>query len=139
MPTEKKSTAKPRPKTPCDHVVRGFFDLERNHGVRVTCNADFLLYIWARNADTSQGGIAVYTPPSQFRGTGATGPEDWLVLDVPAQSGLDLGCIGAQGGEVIHISNANPFHTRVTLFLTVITAHGATATMNSTRSSWWMA
>ena len=92
MPTKRKSTIKPRPKVPCDHVVRAYFGLGNpEHVVHVTCNADFLLYIWARNIETSQGGVQVVTPPSQFRGSGSTGPLDGLVLDVPAQTGLDLG------------------------------------------------
>lgn len=128
MPTKKKSTVKPRPRVPCDHVVRGYFGLgDHEHVVHVSCNADSLLYIWARNVETSQGGVQVLTPPSQFRGSGSTGPQDGLVLDVSAHTGLDLGCIGAQGGEVIDISNA--FGARVTVFLTVVTANGATVTM----------
>lgn len=131
MPTKKKSTAKSRPKTPCDHVARGYFGLgDHEHVVHVSCDADFLLYIWARNVETFQGGVQVLTPPSQFRGGGSTGPQDGLVLDVPAQTGLDLGCIGARGGETIDISNA--FGARVAVFLTVVTAHGATVTMTWT-------
>ncbi len=128
MPTKKKTRVKPRPKPACNHVVRGYFGLGDNEQVvHVTSNADFLLYIWARNVETSQGGVQVTTPPSQFRGSGSTGPQDGLVLDVPAQTGLDLGCIGAQKGEVIDITNA--FGARVTVFLTVVTANGATVTM----------
>jgi len=70
------------------------------------------------------------TPPSQFRGSGSTGPQDGLVLDVPAQTGKDLGCVGAQGGETIDISNA--FGARVTVFLTMTIANGAMATMTWT-------
>jgi hypothetical protein len=118
----------PKPKGPCDHVVRGYFGLgDHEHVVHVTSNEDFLLYIWARNVETSQGGVQILTPPSQFRTSGSSGPHDGLVLDVPAQTGMTLGCIGAQGGEVIDLSNA--FGARVTVFLTVVTAHGATVTM----------
>ena len=128
MPTKKKSTGKPQPKAPCDQIVRGYFGLgDHEAAVHVTCDADFRLYIWARNVEVSQGGVQVLTPPSQFRTSGSSGPQDGLVLDVPAQTGMDLGCIGAQGGEVIDISNA--FGARVTVFLTVTTAHGATVTM----------
>ena len=120
-----------RCKTPCDHIVRGYFGLgDHEQVVHVTSSADFLLHIWARNVETSQGGVQVLTPPSQFRGGGSTGPNDGLVLDVPAQTGTDLGCIGGQGGESIDISNA--FGARVTVFLTVLTAHGATVTMTWT-------
>jgi hypothetical protein len=118
-------------KTSCDHVVRGYFGLgDHEHVVRVTSTADFRLHIWARNVETSQGGVQILTPPSQFRGSGSTGPQDGLVLDVPAQTGQDLGSIGAQAGETIDISNA--FSARVTVFLTVITADGATVTMAGT-------
>lgn len=111
-----------------DSVVRGYFGLGDNEiVVHVTSDKDFLLYIWARNIETSQGGVQILTPPSQFRGSGATGPQDGLVLDVPAQAGMTLGSIGAQGGETIDLSNA--FGARVTVFLTVVTAHGATVTM----------
>ena len=64
---------------------------------------------------------------SQFRGLGS---ENELVLDVPTQTGLDLGRIGGWHGEVISISNA--FGTRVVIVLTVATAHGAT--VHTTRS-----
>ncbi|MFF7354189.1 MULTISPECIES: hypothetical protein [Streptomyces] len=113
-----------------DHVVRGYFGLgDHESVVHVTSDKDFLLYIWARNVETSQGGVQVLTPPSQFRGSGSTGPQDGLVLDVPAQTGMTLGCIGAQGGETLDVSNA--FGARVTVFLTVTTAHGATVAMTS--------
>jgi hypothetical protein len=52
---------------------------------------------------------------------------DVLVLDVPAQTGMDLGCIGADAGETIDISNA--FGARVTVFITVITTSSATVNM----------
>ena len=80
----------------CDHVVRGYFGFGDHEAVvHVASNADFLVYIWARNVETFPGGVQVTTPPSQFRGSGSTGPMDGLVIDVPAQTGLDLGCIGA--------------------------------------------
>jgi hypothetical protein len=120
-----------RRRIPCDHVVRGYFGLgDHEDVVHVTSSADFLLHIWARNVETSQGGVQIMTPPSQFRGSGSTGPQDGLVLDVPAQTGKDLGCVGAQGGETLDISTA--FGARVTVFLTVTTANGATATMTWT-------
>jgi hypothetical protein len=113
---------------PCDHIVRGYFGLgDHEQVVRVTSTEDFLLYIWARNVETFGGGVQVMTPPSQFRTSGSTGPHDGLVLDVHAQTGTDLGCIGAEGGETVEISNA--FSARITVFLTVVTANGATATM----------
>lgn len=117
--------------TPCDHVVRGYFGLgDHEDVVRVTSTGDFLLYIWARNVETSRGGVQIMTPSSQYRGSGSTGPQDGLVLDVPAQTGMDLGCVGAQGGETLEISNA--FGARVSVFLTVVTAYGATASMSWT-------
>lgn len=122
---------KSRSKNRCDHIVRGYFGLgDHEHVVRIKSNADFLLYVWARNVETSRGGVQIMTPPSQFRGSGSTGPQDGLVLDVPAQTGMDLGCIGAQGGETIDVSNA--FGARVTVFLTVVTANGATVKMTWT-------
>jgi hypothetical protein len=115
-------------KTSCDHIVRGYFGLgDHEHVVNVTSSADFLLYIWARNVEVTHGGVQIMTPPSQFRGSGSTGPQDGLVLDVAAQTGADLGCIGAQGGETIQISNA--FGARVTVFLTVVTCQGAIVNM----------
>ncbi len=95
--------------------------------VHVTCNQDFQLYIWACNVETSQGGVQLGTPPSQFRTAGSQGPQDGLVLDVPAQTGMDLGCIGAQAGETIDLSNA--FGARVTVYLTIVTVPGARVTM----------
>jgi hypothetical protein len=127
MPSKRKNISTTT-KTGCDHVVRGYFGLgDHEHVVHVTCNADFLLYIWARNVETFPGGVQISTPPSQFRGGGSTGPMDGLVLDVPQQTGIDLGCIGAQRNEVVDISNA--FGARVTVFLTVVTAYGATVSM----------
>jgi hypothetical protein len=69
------------------------------------------------------------TPPSQFRTAGSTGAFDGLVLDVPAQTGMTLGTIGAQGGETIDVSNA--FGARVTVFLTMVTCAGARVNMAS--------
>jgi hypothetical protein len=56
-----------------------------------------------------------------------SGPYDGLVLDVPPQTGMTLGAIGAQAGETIDISNS--FGARVVVFLTVVTCHGATVSM----------
>src|SRR4051794_28009082 len=89
-------------------VVRGYFALgDTDHVVHVTSSADFTLSIWARNVETFHGGVQILTPPSQFRTTASTGPHDGLVLDVPPQTGLDLGCIGARHNEVIDISNVS--------------------------------
>jgi hypothetical protein len=109
-------------------VVRGYFSLgEWEVVVHVTSSADFLAYIWARNIETKIGGVDVSTPPSQFRTPASQGPKDALVLDVPAQTGMNLGCIGARAGETIDISNA--FGARVVVFVTVVTADGATVDM----------
>ena len=109
-------------------IARGHFGLgDHEQVIHVTSSSDFIVSIWARNVETTRSGIQVSTAPSQFRGSGSTGPQDGLVLDVPAQTGMDLGSIGAQGGEIIDISNA--FGTRVTVFLTVRTATGATVQM----------
>jgi hypothetical protein len=116
--------------TVCDHIVRGCFSLgDHAQVVHVTSSQAYRLHIWARNVETSQGGVQIITPPSQFRGSGSTGPKDGLVLDVPAQTGKDLGSIGAKGGETIDISSA--FGARVSVFLTVITANGAKVSMTS--------
>jgi hypothetical protein len=112
----------------CDQIVRGYFGLgDHETVVHVTSNDDFLVYIWARNVETSRGGVQIMTPPSQFRGSGSTGPVDGLVLDVPAQTGQTLGCIGAKSGETIDITNA--FGARVTVFLTVVTCRNAKVKM----------
>lgn len=113
-------------------IERGYFGLgDSDHLVQVTSTADFTISIWARNMETFHGGVQIDTPASQFRGPGSTGPEDDLVLDVPALTGLDLGRIGGRHGEVISISNA--FGPRVSVFLTVVTAHGATVHMTRSR------
>jgi hypothetical protein len=117
----------------CDRIVRGYFGLGDHEAViHVTSNSDFLVYIWARNVETFHGGVIVETSASQFRGSGSSGPFDALVLDVPAQTGLDLGCIGAQGGEVVDIGNA--FSARLTVYLTVVTAKDAAAKMTWTEA-----
>jgi len=103
-----------------NQVVRGYFGLhDWETEVNVTCDdADFLVYIWARNVETFPGGVQVMTPPSRFRGSGSTGPQDGLVMDVPAQTGLDLGCIGGSAGETIGLSSGN---ARISIFLTIVT------------------
>ena len=65
MPAKKKSTVKSRRRVPCDHIVRGYFGLgDHEDVVHVTANADFLLYIWARNVEISPGGVQIITPAS---------------------------------------------------------------------------
>lgn len=112
----------------CEQVVRGYFGLgDHEQVVHVTSDADFVVHVWARNVETSQGGVQFLTPPSQFRTSGSTGPNDGLVLEVPSQTGMSLGAIGAQADEIIDVSSA--FGARVTVFLTVVTCHGATVSM----------
>ena len=56
-------------KAPCDHITRGYFGLgDHEHVVHVRSSRDFRLSIWARNVETSRGGVQIMTPPSQFRG-----------------------------------------------------------------------
>jgi hypothetical protein len=125
---KEKIFGKPKAKPASDQIARGYFNLgDHDRAVYVTCSADYRLAIWARNIDTKPGGVQVTTPRSQFRGPGSSGPIDALLLDVPAQAGLDLGSIGAQAGETIEVTNASG--ARVTVFLTVITAQGAAVTM----------
>jgi hypothetical protein len=116
---------------PCDQqIVRGYFSLgDWESVVHVTSNADFLVYMWARNIETFAGGVQITTPPSQFRGRGSTGPNDVLVLDIPPQAGNDLGCIGGYAGETMDISNAAG--ARIIVFVTLITAQGAAANMTA--------
>src|SRR5262249_27130066 len=129
MKQRQKTRKKPMKRDPCcEQIVRGYFGLgDWETVVHVTSTEDFLVYIWARNVETSQGGVQIMTPRSQFRGGGSTGPEDGLVLDVPKQTGRNLGCIGAKRKEVIDITNA--FGARVTVFLTVVTCQSAKVTM----------
>ena len=114
---------------PSVRIERGYFSLgDNDHVIHVTSSSDFLLYIWARNIETSNGGVTILTSASQFQGSGSTSHQnDGLVLDIPAQTGLDLGCIGGQGGETIDLTNA--LSARITVFLTVVTANGATVAM----------
>jgi hypothetical protein len=98
-----------------------------SRNVHVTSDKDFVLHIWTRNVETFHGGIQITTPPSQFRGVGSTGPDDGLVLDVPSETGMDLGCIGARAGETIDITSA--FSARVTIYLTVVTSVLSNVTM----------
>lgn len=112
-------------------VVRGYFGLgDHEASVSVTSDDDFLLYVTARNVEIFDGGVQISTGPSQFRGSGSTGPSDALGLDVGAQSGVALGCIGASGGEAIELTNSHG--ARVTVFLTVVTTRHATVEMNAT-------
>jgi hypothetical protein len=110
------------------HVTRGYCGLQDNdHIVHVTSDKDFVLHIWARNVETAHGGIQIITPPSQFRGVDSMGSDDGLVLDVPPETGMDLGCIGARAGETIDITSA--FSARVTIYLTVVTSVLSNVTM----------
>jgi hypothetical protein len=112
-----------------DNIVRGYFSVgDWEQSVHVSSSSDFQTCIWARNVEVFHGGVQIMTPASQFQGGGSQGhPIDGLVLDVPAQTGMDLGCIGANAGETLNISNAAG--ARVTIFITVITAPGATVNM----------
>jgi len=111
-----------------EKVSRGYFGLhDHDRVVHVTSTEDFIVCIWARNVETTHGGVQILTPASQFRGPGSTGPKDGLVLDVPAQRGVDLGCLGGRANETIDISDA--FGARVTVFLTVRSAPNATVSM----------
>jgi hypothetical protein len=111
-----------------EQVSRGYFGLhDWDRVVHVTSTADFVLCIWARNVETTQGGVQVTTPASEFRGPGSTGPQDGIVLDVPPQTGIDLGCVGGLANERIDISDA--FGARVTVYLTVRSAPEATISM----------
>jgi hypothetical protein len=110
-----------------EQVVRGSFELHDNDPeVRVHSSADFLLYIWARNLEKFAAGVEVITPASQFRGVGGTGPQDGILMDVPAQTGTNLGCIGGKGGERFSLSSPK---ATISIFLTVVTAQGANVTM----------
>lgn len=109
--------------TQCHQVVRGYFGLhDWEAEVHITSDADFLVYLWARNVETFAGGVQVITPASRFRGSGSSGTNDGLVMDVPAQRGVDLGCIGASAGESIDLSSGN---ARISIFVTVVTEHSA--------------
>ena len=109
-------------------VSRGYFGLHDNDKVvHVSSSEDFLVCIWARNIETTRGGVQIITPASQFRGPGSTGPKDGLVLDVPAQTGMDLGCLGGKANERFDISDA--FGARVTIFVTLQTKPGALVSM----------
>ena len=111
------------------NVERGYFGLgDHETVVRVKASDDFLVAIWARNVEEFAGGVQVMTPPSQFRTPASSGDQDGLVLDVPAQTGLDLGHIGGKADETIEITNASG--ARVTVFLTATTASGAEIEMS---------
>lgn len=111
----------------CQQIVRGYFGLKDYAAVvHITCNADFLVYVTARNVEVFNGWVQVDTPPSQFRGLGSTGPTDALGLDVPKQTGMDLGCIGGRAGETIDLSSGN---ARIRIFVTVVTCEGAVVKM----------
>ncbi len=108
-------------------VQRGYFGLHDNDPlVSVTSSADFTVSIWARNVETFAGGVQITTPPSQFRGAGSTGPIDGLVLEVPAQRGMDLGTLGGRAGETFEFSSGN---ARITIFVTLVTSPAAHVTM----------
>src|SRR5678816_1961516 len=112
---KQKPSKKPAPAKQdcCDQIVRGYFSLgDHETAVHVTSTEDFLVHILARNVETSQGGVQITTPPSQFRGSGSTGPTDGLVLDVPAQTGQTLGCIGAKRKDCLLYTSPSPRDSR---------------------------
>lgn len=112
-----------------ESMVRSYFSLgDWEQSVHVSSSSDFQTCMWARNVEVFHGGVQIITPASQFQGRGSEGhPIDRLVLDVPEQTYMDLGCIGADAGETLTLSNA--FGARVTVFITVITAPGAIVNM----------
>ena len=104
-----------------DIITRCCFSLgDHESVVHVKGQSDFLINIWARNIETKMGGVQVTTPKSQFRGKGSTGPNDSLAMNVPAQTGMNLGSIGGKDGETIDITNA--FGARMVVFLTIESA-----------------
>ena len=110
----------------CDQVVRCYFDLgESETIVRIKSTEDFLVHIWARNTNNAPGGVEVATPPSQYRSPLAMGSKDVLFLDVPAMTGMTLGCIGAKAGETIDFQGG----AAVAVFLTVVTCRTAKVTV----------
>lgn len=110
-----------------DQVVRGYFKLARQaQGVHVKSDADCEIHLWARNLGPGDGGVQVITPTSEFHG--ASEPEEGMVLDLPGQTGMDLGLIGAKAGETITFTQA--YGSRVALYVTVVTSGFATVTMN---------
>ena len=114
----------------CNEIVRGYFALhDWESAIHVTSTADFLVYLWARNIETFNGAIEVYTPPSQFRTPASSGPRDGLAMDVPAQTGMNLGCIGGKAGETIDIQGVN---NRISIFVTVVTCEGAKVNISRT-------
>ena len=114
----------------CNEIVRGYFALhDWEAAIHVTSTADFLVYMWARNIETFNGVVEVDTPPSQFRTPASSGPRDGLAMDVPAQTGMNLGCIGGKAGETIDIQGAN---NRITIFVTVVTCEGAKVNITRT-------
>jgi hypothetical protein len=109
-------------------TVRGYFNLggweERIH---MTSSSDFLVYVWARNVGSTSDTIFITTPASQFRTRSSTGPSDGIGFIVEPQTGQDLGCIGGRAGETIDVSSDRGI--RITIFVTLVTAKGATANM----------
>ena len=86
-----------------DKIVRGYFSVgDWEQSVHVSSISGFQTCIWARNVEVFHGGIQIITPATQFQCGGKAGHTiDGLVLDVPAQTGMDLGCIGADTGKLL--------------------------------------
>ena len=74
----------------CNEIVRGYFAHDWETAIHITSTADFLVYIWARYMETTNGVVEVYTPPSQFRTPASSGLRDGLAMDIPAQTGMNL-------------------------------------------------
>lgn len=110
-----------------EQVVRGYFRLgQRGPSVHVKSDADALVHLMARNNGPADGGLNVETSYSQFH-LGTLDPEDAMVLDLPSETGMDLGTIGIKANEVLELSQA--YGSRVTVFVTVQTAGFATVEM----------
>ena len=110
------------------HVTRGYFWIagQRPYRARHQRQGFWVVHRGAQcadilwwNSDRRRGNSAVLV-------LGSTGSDDKLVLDVPPQTGMDLGCIGARAGETIDSTSA---FSRVTIYLTVVTSVLSTVTM----------
>jgi hypothetical protein len=107
-------------------------NLPSAEGIRVSCNADFLLHTIAVNSDGGGNMGLVLIGPISAAGV----VSDSLTFQVPATGyNVSLGSTAGKGGEAVvirgKIVNVPPQATKINIHLEVVTEPGATVSIDN--------